>query len=337
MGKEFKTYKKDIVLSYLEKYPNASTQALARIIFKENPLDFTSVEGVRTNVRKYRGENGKNNSPFTTEFYRDEKTKKQFMKKTFDLPESDYEKTEPFYIPKGQNNILVLSDIHIPYQDNKALELAINYGIENKVNAIYLNGDTIDMYQGSRFIKDRRLRDLAGELELTRQFLKTLKDTFNCPIYFKIGNHEKRWEDYLRLKAPELLGIDDFKLEQILRFREFGVNLIKDRQIGYAGKLPILHGHEWFAGFAPPVNPARGLFLKAKESCLIGHHHTTSEHTEKSLGGKITTCWSTGCLSGLEPEYNPFNKYNHGFAHVKVDKDGSYEVKNIRIIDYKIV
>ena len=46
MGKEFKTYKKDIVLSYLEKYPNASTQALARIILKENPLDFSSVEGV---------------------------------------------------------------------------------------------------------------------------------------------------------------------------------------------------------------------------------------------------------------------------------------------------
>lgn len=336
-GRNFKTYKKDIVISYLEKYPNASTQALARIIFKENPLDFKTAEGVRGNIRRYRGELGNYSSPYTKEFYRDEKTKKQFMKKTFDLPESDYEKTEPFYIPKGQNNILVLSDIHIPYQDNKALELAINYGIENKVNAIYLNGDTIDMYQGSRFIKDRRLRDLAGELELTRQFLKLLKDTFNCPIYFKIGNHEKRWEDYLRMKAPELLGIDDFKLEQILRFREFGVNLIKDRQIGYAGKLPILHGHEWFAGFAPPVNPARGLFLKAKESCLIGHHHTTSEHTEKSLGGKITTCWSTGCLSGLEPEYNPFNKYNHGFAHVKIDKDGSYEVKNIRIIDYKIV
>lgn len=102
MGKDFKTYKKDIVLSYLEKYPNASTQALSRIIFKENPLDFTSVEGVRGSVRKYRGENGKNNSPFTTEFYRDEKTKKQFMKKTFDLPESDYEKTEPFTFLKDK-------------------------------------------------------------------------------------------------------------------------------------------------------------------------------------------------------------------------------------------
>jgi hypothetical protein len=193
------------------------------------------------------------------------------------------------------------------------------------------------MYQASRFIKDRRLRDLAGELEMTREFLKMLQGMFKCPIYFKIGNHEARWEHYLMLKAPELLGVDDFKLEQLLRFREFGVTLVKDKQIAMAGKLPILHGHEWYGGFAPPVNPARGLFLKAKESALVGHHHKTSEHTEKTLNGNVITTWSTGCLCGLEPEYAPYNGYNHGFAHVMVNKDQTYNVKNIRIINYKIV
>jgi len=331
-----KTYKGEIAIKLIQSMPNASTMALSRLLLEQNPLDFSNFDQARAMIRFYRNEKSRASKTIIVG-ERTQQTKKQFMSKKFELPESDYEKTTDFILPKGNNNVLVLSDIHIPYQDNKALELALNYGLEHKVNAIYLNGDTIDMYQGSRFVKDRRLRDLAGELELTRQFLKTLQKTFKCPIYFKIGNHEKRWEDYLKLKAPELLGIDDFKLEQILRFREYGVTLVKDRQIAYLGKLPVLHGHEWFAGFAPPVNPARGLFLKAKESSLIGHHHTTSEHTEKSLGGKITTCWSTGCLSGLEPEYNPFNKYNHGFAHVKFDKNGDYHVKNMRIIDYKIV
>ena len=331
------TYKKDIVLEYLEKYKTASTMSIARVIFKENPLYFTNLEAVRTSVRRYRGENGKNNSPISITAERTELTKKQFMKRTFDLPESDYEKVEPFIIPKGQNNILILSDIHFPYQDNKALELALQYGLENNVNAIYLNGDTIDMYQASRFTKNPKLRDLAGELEMTRQFLKQLQEMFNCPIYFKIGNHEQRWEHFLRLKAPELLGIDDFKLEQILRFREFGVTLVKDKQMALAGKLPILHGHEWYGGFAPPVNPARGLFLKAKESAIVGHHHRTSEHTEKTLSGDVTTTWSTGCLCGLQPEYAPYNNYNHGFAHVEIQKDGNYILKNIRIINYKIV
>lgn len=331
------TYKKDIVLSYLSKFPNASTMAISRIIYDENRLDFNSVENARSMVRRYRGESGTENSTVTQISVRSTETKKQFMKKKFELPESDYEKCEPFIIPKGQNNILILSDIHFPYQDNKALELALNYGLENKVNAIYLNGDIADFYQCSRFTKDRRLRDMAGELEIVRGFLKQLKEMFNCPIYYKLGNHEKRYEDYLMIKAPELLGIDDFKLEQLLRFREFGVTLVKDKQMALAGKLPILHGHEWFGGFAPPVNPARGLFMKAKESCIVGHHHRTSEHTEKSLSGGVVTTWSTGCLCGLEPEYAPYNNYNHGFAHVKVGKDGNYELKNIRIIDYKIV
>jgi predicted phosphodiesterase len=331
------TYKKDIVVSYIEKFPKSSTMAISRLLKKDYPIDFDSVENARNMVRRYRGENGINNSKTTIVGERTEQQKKQFMSKRIELPESDYEKCEPFVIPKGQNNILVLSDIHFPYQDNKALELAINYGLEKNVNAVYLNGDTIDMYQASRFTKDRRLRDLAGELEMVRGFLNSLQELFKCPIYFKIGNHEKRYEDFLMLKAPELLGIDDFKLEQILRFREYGVTLVKDKQMALAGKLPILHGHEWYGGFAPPVNPARGLFLKAKESALVGHHHRTSEHTEKTLGGKVVACHSTGCLCGLEPEYAPYNNYNHGFARIEVFADGNYEVENIKIINYKIV
>lgn len=329
------TYKKDIAVAYLEKFKNATTMSIARKLVDDFPLDFTSIDHARGFVRRYRGEQGKNSSTVTIVSERTEEEKKQSIKRQ--LPESDYQKCEPFVIPKGQNNILVLSDIHLPYQDNKALELAINYGIENKVNCVYLNGDTIDMYQASRFIKDRRLRDLAGELEMTREFLKLLQTTFKCPIYFKIGNHCDRWEHYLMLKAPELLGVDDFKLEQILRFREFGVTLVNSKQVTYAGKLAIMHGHEWFGGFAPPVNPARGLYLKSKQSCIIGHHHRTSEHSEKNLSGEVTTTWSTGCLCGLEPEYMPFNNWNHGFAHVKVNKDGTYHVENKRIINYKIV
>jgi len=327
------TYKNEIALEYCKKYENFSTRAIARVLAKDYPLDFKE-NNARSIVQHIRGENFFKKA---TVKQRSENVKKQFMKRKFDLPESDYSKIENFIIPKGQNNILILSDIHLPYQDNEALNLALNYGIENKVNTIYLNGDTLDMYHGSRFVKDRRKRDLAYELEMGRNFLKQLQEVFECPIYFKIGNHEKRWEDYLRIQAPELLGIADFELETILRFREFGVTLVKDKQIAMAGKLPIMHGHEWQGGFAPPVNPARGLYMKAKQSCIIGHHHRTSEHTEKSLSGEVTTTWSTGCLCGLQPDYAPFNNYNHGFAHVIVQNDGSYYLKNIRIIDYKIV
>lgn len=326
------TYKGEIVREYLLKFPHASTNAISRLLVEDYPIDFNSIESARGIVRSHRGE--LNNSVKQTTSERTIKEKKQFMTKNFELPESDYEKQSEVIVPN--KNILFLSDIHFPYQNNDALKLAIDYGKSEKIDCVYLNGDTIDMYMLSRFIKDRRLRNIADELEMTRNFLKNLQDHFQAPIYYKIGNHEDRWQNFLKLQAPELLGIPDFELSTILRFGEAGVQEVKSKQIAKAGKLPLLHGHEFFSGFAPPVNPARGLYMKAKESSIIGHHHRTSEHTEVSLSGTVTTTWSVGCLCGLQPEYMPFNSWNNGFAHILVEKNGDYEVNNLRIVENKI-
>ena len=44
-----------------------------------------------------------------------------------------------------------------------------------------------------------------------------------------------------------------------------------------------------------------------------------------------TTAWSTGCLCNLRPEYAKFNRWNHGFAFVDIDKSGEFEVHNYKI------
>ena len=35
-------------------------------------------------------------------------------------------------------------------------------------------------------------------------------------------------------------------------------------------------------------------------------------------------------------EYKPFNKWNHGAAHIKTDREGNYEIYNFQIIDGRI-
>lgn len=330
------TYISDIITEYLTIYDKASTMAIARMLHKDYPIEFKTVEQARGAVRYHRGELGAYSKKKNNDSRRSIETKKKFMSKTFELPESDYKELPIVDVAQASNKILFLTDIHLPYQDNNALRLAIEYGQSEKVNCIYLNGDTMDMYQGSRFIKDRRLRDIAGELEITRGFLKELKDTFDCPIYYKIGNHEERWQNFLMVNAPEVLGINEFELGSLLRFGELGIVEVKSKQTAYAGKLALLHGHEFGHSVFSPVNPARGLYMRAKESSIIGHHHQTSEHSEKSLSGDVVTTWSVGALCGLRPEYLPNNKWNHGFAHIITQADGSYEVDNIRIIDGKI-
>ena len=69
------------------------------------------------------------------------------------------------------------------------------------------------------------------------------------------------------------------------------------------------------------------------EMCIrdrIGHHHQTSEHTETTLDGRTVTCWSTGCLSELHPDYARVNRWNHGFAFVETHRD-QFTVSNKRI------
>jgi predicted phosphodiesterase len=334
--------KRETVLEYLEKYPKHPSRTIARMLHTAYPEIWLKEYSARSMVQRFRGEfkedrliKPENNMDFE-KFKRTKEEKKEAIAKKH-LPDTDYEKLEDFIIPKGNNNILFLSDIHLPYHDPKALQLAIDYGKENKVNAVYLNGDTLDMYQASRFIKDRRLRDLQGELEMCRNFLEYLQNELKCPIYYKMGNHEDRWENYLKINAPEMFGIPDFRLENLLRFGQFGVTEIKSKQLTYAGKLALLHGHEFGHSVFSPVNAARGLYMRAKASAVIGHHHQTSEHSEKDLSGEVVTTWSVGCLCGLQPEYYPFNKWNHGFAHIRVHKDGTYNMDNLRIINGKIV
>jgi hypothetical protein len=139
-------------------------------------------------------------------------------------------------------------------------------------------------------------------------------------------------------KAPELLDIANASLESILGLNELKIRLIEDTKLVKAGKLFIHHGHLLMRGAFSPVNAARGAYVKAKQSILIGHVHKVSEHTETNLSGDITTTWSTGCLCELNPDYVPFaNNYAHGFAHVIVDKEGNFKVENKRIFKGEIL
>ncbi len=179
-----------------------------------------------------------------------------------DLPPSQEANYKPYKLPINHNNILLLSDIHVPYHNIQALTLALKYGLENEVNTILLNGDVIDFYAISRFEKDPRKRNFGHEVLMTRQFLATLRKLFpNAAIYYKCGNHDVRYDHYIMRNAPDLLGMDEFNFESLMKLDELNITFIPDKQIIHAGKLTILHGHELGASVFSPVNIARGLFL----------------------------------------------------------------------------
>lgn len=325
--------KQDIVREYRLRFPKTPTNSLAIKIFKENSVVFKDKENVRYILRYIEGKQGS----LKLKSLRDKSLviDKPRPLNPFHLPESEEVEFEPFII-KGFKKVGLICDLHIPYHSIEAITTALEYLKKEKIDCIIINGDLLDFYQLSRFCKDPRKRNFKGELEAGREFLKVLKDKFGVPIFYKLGNHELRFEKYLFVKAPELLDIEEFKLEFLLRCQEYGCQIIGDKTIIKLGKLNIIHGHEFIGGAVAPVNIARGLYLKGKVSAIQGHNHITSEHTETNMNGEITTTWSVGCLSELHPEYMPLNKWNHGFCLIELEEEKYFRIYNKRIYKGKV-
>jgi predicted phosphodiesterase len=283
-------------------------------------LIFSNVESVRRTLRAIEG---KANNRI--------KVRKQMPERPrnpYNLPESDEAVYEPYVL--DAKRLLVLSDIHIPYHSIDALTCAFDYAKGEKPDAILLNGDTIDFFGLSRFMKDPKKRSVAHELQAFKELVDVIKKTFNAKIYYKMGNHCERYEHFLWMKAHELVGIEEFDFSNIIKARAEGIEIIKDKRIMKAGDLNIIHGHEFGGSVFSPVNIARGLFLKGKVSAMQGHNHQSSSHSESNMNGEITTTWSLGCLCELHPAYLPINKWNHGFAIVDIDGK-NFEVRNKNI------
>lgn len=321
--------KADIARQYRDKFGMAMpTLKLARIMYEKESLTFKDVEDARRVLRGIEGKDGKSRGIKATH-----KVEGDRPRNPYNLPASDETIYEPFVI--NAKRLAVLSDIHIPYHSIEALTACFDYLKHYKPDAILLNGDTLDFHGLSRFVRDPKKRRFAEELDAFQHFMESLQNLFKCKIYFKVGNHEERYEHFLWQKAGELVGVDEFELSAIIKKRA-DVEIIGDKRIIKAGDLNIIHGHEFGTGFFSPVNVARGLFLRAKVSAMQGHNHQTSEHTEPNLNAQIVTTWSLGCLCELRPAYLPINKWNHGFACVDIDGD-NFMVNNLRIYKGKIL
>jgi len=248
-------------------------------------------------------------------------------KTDLNLPISKAHKPHDFYLNTTYDNILFLTDIHVPYHDIEALKRAIQYGLDNDVNTIWLNGDIVDFYAISRYDKDPRKRDFGDEIMSVRMLLESLRNIFpDAQIYYKEGNHEQRWLKYIMKNAPDLLALGEFDLPSILKLNEYKIHFIANERLAWAGDLLLLHGNE----IRLSGNIAQKLYQRTYTKAICGHHHQTWEYAEPNIKKEFVYTYAVGCLCELHPEYLMYNRHNHGFAHIIIDK-GKAIVNNIRI------
>lgn len=320
--KEFiETSRNQLARDIIEKFPNTPKLGLAKILFKLHPMRFKDVEDARGVVRTVTGTHGKAKNAILTTAYKG-------------LPKGIKNDYTPYILASGKYG--VMSDIHIPYHDERAVDLALNYFRKHGVKNLLLNGDIIDCYQQSDFQKDPTMPSIREEFQMLREWLTWISKDFR--IVLKLGNHCERWERYLMTKAPAIFDLEilswDFMVHEWWKLPQ--IPIVADKRLLYAGKLSIVHGNEFGRSIFTPVNPARGLWNRGKANILCGHYHQVSEHTTTDIRGKIYGTWSTGCLCDLHPKYRPLNEWQNGFATVEHETNGDFEVHNFRIIDGKI-
>jgi predicted phosphodiesterase len=321
--------KTELAAQYVAKFPSISKSSIAAKLYNDYPTLYKSQEDARTFVRNATNSFGDTHRKYNP----------RNITHTPDLPPSLSKQRVFVDLPISSNNILWMSDIHLPNQDNDAINLATKFGKDKKVNCIVLGGDILDNTPfTSHDAPPPSADDVREWFEYAEIFFSHLRTLFpNAHIVWLEGNHDNWYVRYLMKKAPVLFNDEYYRLPQRLNLKKYNIEFYEQNVILRAGKLHMAHGHTIVRGVFAPVNAARGVFMRAKSSMMVGHVHTTSNHSETTIKEEPISCWSVGCLCTLSPDYDPHNtKHNLGFAHILVEKDGSFAVDNKRIINNKI-
>ncbi len=240
----------------------------------------------------------------------------------FALENKSIIRLEPVRYENSHNeNIVIFSDSHFPYQDDTALNAILKFISENTINSIIINGDLIDFYQLSRFKKNPKKKSVQQEINDVKNFLCELrKNNPNVLIKYKEGNHESHLQRFILNNAKEIYELIEDLYIQKLDLQTLDIEYII-KPFCYRN-LWVFHGHEK-QGVYSPANICRAWFPFILDHFVVGHYHKGQEeifHNFKNENFKGIAIGHTADSTGLD--YAIVNNWNQGFLFVKFNSKG---------------
>ena len=242
-------------------------------------------------------------------------------------------------------SMLVWSDVHYPFQDDRAVNVLEQVAADLQPEVLMCLGDVLDFHELSAHRQrgpNEEKDDIMEGLEGGTRHLARMRSISNARrAYFRGGNHEDRWDQMLDAARKDPRFRQLLKLPKIQRALAFS-EVIGFKELGYDyqpymegditvwnGKLVLTHGD------LTSKHTSMAMMGKYGKSVMFGHMHRINNFTKRDLRGQESG-WCIGCLCTLNPHYNIFADWHQGFAVVnwkKIDGEWYYDVEQIRIHD----
>ena len=208
---------------------------------------------------------------------------------------------------------VVLSDIHIPVADNAKLALVLRFLKTFKPDVIFLNGDIIDNYSVSRWMKHPSVSfALQDEIAATKTFVKDLRRAHpKARIEYVFGNHEARFEAYIVERAPELYGY--INLDELLGLEQLDINVTRSLH----KENWLVYHNLWIGHYDKALSNAGSTALALMQqrgvNILQGHIHRIGM-TAKRFFDRTIYAYENPCLASMDQPYVKYPNWQQGFT-----------------------
>lgn len=240
--------------------------------------------------------------------------------------------------------VVVAGDFHFPLADPRCEDILLQVIADLKPRAVVLNGDLPDMLAVSKYPSDlRKTWPLLEERVAMHRFLKQLHDTtagWACDIVETDANHSgdglgSRWWRYLSNRLGELASLPDIA-ERLSYQAVWWPSWAQMRLVSRYEDVPgfvVLHGTlaRKQAGYS-----ANAHLGKWRGSLLHNHTHRMGMTANRlpEFGGRPESDWAAyenGCMCRLDCLYDEAPDWQQGFAVIRHDDEGHYNVEQVRI------
>lgn len=254
------------------------------------------------------------------------------MSKTVDGKDFSLEAPAPRLVTYEHRlqRVAFISDVHVPFQDDKALKVVWGILKDFKPELIYLGGDIHDNYALSNHEKDPdRELSLQDELDFMSEIMVKPIKSLGSKVIYQLGNHEERTYRLIR-RERALKGLRALSFKKTAELPDNWI-VLQDQTHLRIGKLLFHHGD--MRPKAGGKHLAASMLEKLRTSNIHGHNHRFDIHYASDYSGSVNACFSNGHLSDpAQARYITCPNWQTGFSIVEYSKDmQSYAVQQILI------